>query len=803
MSTNIDEKFTKEKSNNKKRDSDQSLSGKQKRRERHKEIRKIGKDVKVDNILGVLHNKHINCCLYLLCQIKIIASNNLPKISGPIQADKFAQARINEINSMQTAIKKASYALNELAFQSLPRGLRRRTASHNLNRLPARLRAKAAREAATSAPNGQVKRKKMRKIKRPTVIMKEYLRRQKSKKWLETHIWHAKRMKMADIWGYRIASRPNTKSVRVVYRSFTRLSIAHDASYMGCIEVKGSFNDIVSTFNPITDVALPSVGSARYIKGNRTGTTHLYEYRGYPAKLICPFSFLWKPESQDTLWLWIHPSAYNEALTHIKKSILEQNVNVKIKDLRDEILRFDLTGPRSTALLQAILDPIEGDGATKGNLLWNKLKELRSSSSLSAASVLGLIVNDPRLKFPQKVPPRTNNINTQQQREIQQILDRWPDDVAATPIWSDDLRKALYEYKISEYHLNLRRGENVVPGSKLEPMESDSKIPILLIQRGECMANVHTTNKTLHSNEFKEGWSIILPRGWGMPFWKSLVFAGARIAGYEDVRAMSYESGYASFPHDYPGTRAFEAHRQMAKRVLEENWSAKPPAKRVNFSKRGVKYPFECAFESLSKTSHMEIDSEDKQLIARPIYMLLQGEPIIATIVSSENTAQDLQSKLKQLLTTRHLSFDPLLYSLDEMLVKVRLSYIDKGKPLVNGIIYLLRDKDRYEHCITSLISHTAMTLTKRKFRSSAIPNTLSDKDAYSIPDDSDQIGYVTNGNFSLMIGCGFGLGACTVAGLKETQKIDEEQNRSRKMIVLVRNTTSLKCRPAALSLIE
>lgn len=39
-----------------------------------------------------------------------------------------------------------SYALNELAFQSLPRGLRRRAASHNINRLPARLRAKAAKE---------------------------------------------------------------------------------------------------------------------------------------------------------------------------------------------------------------------------------------------------------------------------------------------------------------------------------------------------------------------------------------------------------------------------------------------------------------------------------------------------------------------------------------------------------------------------------------------------------------------------------------------------------------------------------
>lgn len=27
-----------------------------------------------------------------------------------------------------------------------------------------------------------------------------------TKAWLETHIWHAKRMKMIDIWGYRLVS---------------------------------------------------------------------------------------------------------------------------------------------------------------------------------------------------------------------------------------------------------------------------------------------------------------------------------------------------------------------------------------------------------------------------------------------------------------------------------------------------------------------------------------------------------------------------------------------------------------------
>lgn len=76
-------------------------------------------------------------------------------------------------------------------------------------------------------------------------------------------MWHTKRMKMINMWGYRIASKPNTKSARTVYKSFTRLCIAHDASYMACIELRGEFNEICKAMSSITDLALPSVASER------------------------------------------------------------------------------------------------------------------------------------------------------------------------------------------------------------------------------------------------------------------------------------------------------------------------------------------------------------------------------------------------------------------------------------------------------------------------------------------------------------------------------------------------------------
>lgn len=39
------------------------------------------------------------------------------------------------------------------------------------------------------------------------------------KQWLETHIWHAKRFHMTNLWGYRIALTPTNKGKRYVFVS--------------------------------------------------------------------------------------------------------------------------------------------------------------------------------------------------------------------------------------------------------------------------------------------------------------------------------------------------------------------------------------------------------------------------------------------------------------------------------------------------------------------------------------------------------------------------------------------------------
>ena len=63
-----------------------------------------------------------------------------------INVAEFAEARALELASMLKALGKASKAKSKRAFQSLPRHMRRRAASHNIRRVPRRLRQKAKYE---------------------------------------------------------------------------------------------------------------------------------------------------------------------------------------------------------------------------------------------------------------------------------------------------------------------------------------------------------------------------------------------------------------------------------------------------------------------------------------------------------------------------------------------------------------------------------------------------------------------------------------------------------------------------------
>lgn len=73
------------------------------------------------------------------------------KKNGDLDVSAFVKAREFEIKAMGASMGSSKTALSTRAFQQVPKDLRRRTASHNVKKVPKRLRAKAAREVREQA----------------------------------------------------------------------------------------------------------------------------------------------------------------------------------------------------------------------------------------------------------------------------------------------------------------------------------------------------------------------------------------------------------------------------------------------------------------------------------------------------------------------------------------------------------------------------------------------------------------------------------------------------------------------------
>lgn len=203
-------------------------------------------------------------------------------------------------------------------FQTLPRYLRRRSMSHNLHRIPRRIRFLASLEvsgthgsnnATTGEGNNGNKGRYRKHKRRPSYILNNYTRRiNNSKKWMKTHIWHAKRMKMENIWNYLLPIYSTCDSkTRFIYRALFQypltisstpslpkknpsksISFLYDNSYHIPILLSGSFPNVCSLFSssgkqallltPLSVCSYDKLWFAQdyYLSGNIEGAAYVF-----------------------------------------------------------------------------------------------------------------------------------------------------------------------------------------------------------------------------------------------------------------------------------------------------------------------------------------------------------------------------------------------------------------------------------------------------------------------------------------------------------------------------------------------
>ena len=497
-------------------------------------------------------------------------------------------------------------------------------------RLPRRLRPahNSQRDKSGGEKKVVVRRPSRRHRRRPSNLLQEYNRRQREgrARWLETHIWHAKRFHMVERWGHKIPDHPNDKGWRACYRAAASKCIMWDFSYLRLVQLEGRPELLMEKINMVTRGG--AGGSLSLGPGEEEVV--VYEGRG-GGRCVGRVTYLWRPGQGEErlLWLWVHPAIYHQILQlltalfdlqgqeeeeqqdegpDLKKPRLEEPKppksvhltklaprllpptvlkstcgQVLITLLENSLNRFRLVGPLSSAVLShaiqvSDLDQEAGEGRWwaqevrrqeqgVASSVWQEWGErLPAQEKVARSPVLGLVARDPRVIL----PPRRHSeqlipggkLGVEQEAS-------W--DLQRSVLWEEELRGRVSREKEEDRVINELRGAALVPGTPLGLGEREGRLPVLLVAKGR---------------PWGAGYDVVAPLGWGAVLWQCLVYWGARVGGLREWGAHQLEKGVLG-----GGEEDSEWGQQEGRRTAEERKKKHfllPPDKRVNFAVTGA-----------------------------------------------------------------------------------------------------------------------------------------------------------------------------------------------------------------------
>lgn len=537
----------------------------------------------------------------------------LRSVSLPRNLDlqTFVEARMAELDHFLHVLNEKSEGkmTTKRNFQLLPKHMRRRAMSHNAHRIPSRIRSAGKDLAQLKNP--------CRKSRRHYIkIMQDYTKRNLKSIWLESHIWHAKRMKMVEKWGYKVASKCNDKGVRAAYRFSRDSAVVYDMSYKSCIRICE-----LERFQELFQVSLNGKFRKNVVlKWNQ-------EFIGVVQAV----------KVNESVVLIIHPGCY----TQIKNILSEENL--KFEDYKDQTSIFSIRGPRSTEMLGLALDINETQ----------KLELLKESGKFHnfkfPDGALISITLEKKLFFStnkeyEKLLTGKTIIPDQPSSHLLQVLFNWPDDLYNPEFWDsfDGNLKVLNHLpdKIttrsarSRYPGPWKKKEN--PGVELKSMNveidetqnkeaknleieenfmvldenceqqiegkiedkegaHDSFNQFMEIDGDENKNESKNLSQALliyNKSKHGDGWDIILKAGDNNSVWRSFVYSGCKAVGLQEFKSISYEKSELFFPDDYPTCLAYENHSNDLAKVKVLEYFKKPSSKRMNFERISSPFPF-------------------------------------------------------------------------------------------------------------------------------------------------------------------------------------------------------------------
>jgi ribonuclease P/MRP protein subunit POP1 len=555
----------------------------------------------------------------------------------------FVKAHENEIANLEASIGVSKKALSTRAFQSVPRELRRRTASHNVKKVPKRLRNRAAKEMREDntptvqsrtrekssktrlrTQGGQEKIKALRKhtpdkngkdgtedyqsggatdlekdgaqqrqrssrdaqLASPQVTVPKFRKRQIHKAWLPTHIWHTKRAHMTDhqrpLWRFAIPLSPTEKSYRTTHRASTlRGCVAWDTSYMSTISAYGNEKSLLGLLRclSVPEIHLTQKQGDKWRRGLRHWSGWL-KMRDDARTLIAPAAVVWDSSRESSDKRKLLIRVHPSAFYQLWNEVCKV-AKIQKPTVKVEDLRFEIGSIE-----------VAGPAATEAVVSVLSLIDEAEETSVKWSLLAG--VNDVKTVPPNALlkgsmaDPRLGSPHqtaktpstAANQDRLLQILAEWPFDNAAGSTSLLDSDARSEACRLLPSQKSInRRKGEADPGKHPSALPTDPKIPFILLSTNASSVKSPTGS-----------WTLLLPWKCVLPFWYSLVHypvssgQNPRMGGLDEQRQLSFETGAPWFPADFPGTKAGWEWEMIQREQRKANWQKRPKGKRVEWN---------------------------------------------------------------------------------------------------------------------------------------------------------------------------------------------------------------------------
>lgn len=517
----------------------------------------------------------------------IRTQTNDPSVKeGLLDIHEYVASREFEIRSMELSQINTKNALSTRVFQNLPRVLRRRTASHNVKRIPKRLRAKALREMQNSV-NGVPARKphlrgrELHRVKMQIKMLKlsrsikelgslpkvDGVTKKEKLAALNKQVRELSKTKRRAL-NNGVGAYDNSSEGKLAEKPKGNIRYSHRqkdyvwlpthvwhakrfhmmknwgfqipmspnqkcfratsrAAKLTCLAYETSyFGELIVqclSRDKLEDLVLTFSKYESPLPPWILNGSRVYDDWIYcDGKKVCVGSLVVNPEKFDIM-IRVHASIYEE---FFHKVLQWAAGDVKVIDTRFALGSIQVYGPTALHLLSKVLHLEDVSSTTQQ--AWKLCSQANDAQNIPLGTAFSFFVKDPRFwKHPVSPPYSKGDIN-----DILMQRKSFLDAGALNALLLSEGRTDSYKDMFSLKQLGKQFSLHDDASPKVH---GSSKFPVLIYK-------------------LKDGaWCINMPWFWIVPLWSKLVqVKSIKIGGSRQLHQVNFENGLPTFPNDYP-----------------------------------------------------------------------------------------------------------------------------------------------------------------------------------------------------------------------------------------------------------